>query len=266
MRKFFLSMLAAMIAGVSVNAADEAEVKLPPKDKFFIFVLAGQSNMAGRGIVEDADKKPDANVFMLTKDGKWVPAVDPVHFDKKEAGVGLCRTFAAAVAAKNPGVVIGLVPTACGGSPISTWTPGGYHDQTKSNPYDDSIKRAKLAMEAGTLKAILWHQGEGDCGKAASAVYEEKLTELIGRFRTELNAPNVPVIIGQLGQFKPWGEYVKAVNQAQINVSEKVSNCAFVKSDGLTCNKDNIHFDAASQKEFGKRYAEAYFKLTEKAK
>ena len=57
------------------------------KDKFHLFLLFGQSNMAGRGVVEPEDTKPHPRVLMLSKDGKWVPAVDPMHFDKPSAGV-----------------------------------------------------------------------------------------------------------------------------------------------------------------------------------
>jgi hypothetical protein len=31
------------------------EVKLPPKEQFHLFLLVGQSNMAGRGVVEEQD-------------------------------------------------------------------------------------------------------------------------------------------------------------------------------------------------------------------
>ena len=63
-----------------------------------IVLLIGQSNMAGRGVVEEQDRQPIPRVFMLNKAMEWVPAVDPVHFDKPDiAGVGLARSFAKGV-------------------------------------------------------------------------------------------------------------------------------------------------------------------------
>ena len=64
MMKFLLTLLsiAVMAAGV---AADP--VKLPPKEKFLLVLLAGQSNMAGRGFVQDSDKIPSPRVVMLDK-------------------------------------------------------------------------------------------------------------------------------------------------------------------------------------------------------
>lgn len=70
------------------------EVPLPAKENFHLFLLVSQSNMAGRGEVTADDQRPDPRVLMLDKEGRWVPAVDPMHFDKPAVvGVGLGRTF-----------------------------------------------------------------------------------------------------------------------------------------------------------------------------
>lgn len=50
--------------------------------------------MAGCGTVEAQDKTPHPRVLMLNKADAWVPAIDPLHFDKPAAGVGLGKTFA----------------------------------------------------------------------------------------------------------------------------------------------------------------------------
>ena len=257
-----LVMVAAL--GISVAQAQETpKMQLPVKAKFQLFLLAGQSNMAGRGDVEAVDKQVHARVFALSKDGNWVPAADPIHYDKPSAGVGPGKAFAEALADQDTNAVIGLIPAACGGSPISTWEPGAYFSDTMSHPYDDAIQRAKLAMKDGTLKAIFWHQGESDTKEALAPMYKVKLEALVARFRKDLDAPDLPVIIGQLGQFEksPWTQYTKMVNDAQMAVAKEVPHAGFVSSDGLTSKSDNLHFDARSQREFGKRYAAAYLKV-----
>ena len=131
----------------------------------------------------------------------------------------------------------------------------------------DVIKtRARKAMESGTLTVLLWHQGEADCGKENSKLYHDRFSELVKRFRRDLGAPELPVIVGQLSKFpnKPWWDGKKQVDAAQRAVVEELPPAAFVPSDGLTSNPDIVHFDAASQREFGKRYFEAYQKLLEK--
>ena len=98
-----------------------------------IFLLIGQSNMAGRGAVGASDLVPHPRVFMLTRELAWVPAVDPMHFDKPERiGTGLGKTFGAVLADADQAAVIGLVPAAFGGSALDEWTPGSPH-------YDDLI-------------------------------------------------------------------------------------------------------------------------------
>lgn len=258
-----LSGLAVLLSLPLAWSQTTNQVELPVKANFHLFLLAGQSNMAGRGDVDAEDKQPHARVLMLAQDGTWKPAVDPIHYDKPSAGVGPGRTFGIALAEADTNITIGLIPTACGGSPISTWGPGAYFNDTKSHPYDDSISRAKLAMKDGTLCGILWHQGESDWTEALAPVYKARLEALIARFRKDLNAPNVPFIIGQLGQFEksPWTTYTHLVNDAHIAVAKEVGHCAFVSSGGLTSKSDNLHFDAKSQREFGKRYATAYLKM-----
>ncbi len=242
---------------------EESEWTLPSKENFHLFLLAGQSNMAGRGVVEEQDRKVHPRVFALDKDGNWKPAVDPIHFDKSVAGVGLGKSFAIALTEQDENIAIGLMPAACGGSPISSWEPGGYHDQTKSHPYDDAIARARKAMEDGVLKGVLWHQGEADSRQERASVYGVKLKSLIERIRMALGDPSVPFVIGQLGQFaeKPWDESRKLVNAAHIKAAKDDPKVGFVSSEGLSCKSDIIHFDTKSLRELGRRFAEVYLEI-----
>lgn len=259
--------LFALFFGVAASfissAAAQSQPDLPKNQADIqLFLLAGQSNMAGRGKLDAEAAKPYPRVLSLNQEGNWQPAVDPVHWDKQGAGVGIGRAFGKIVVEKNPGITVGLIPTACGGSPIISWAPGRFHDQTKSKPYDDAMARTKRALQDGTLKAILWHQGESDVTPKDSVVYEQRLEELITRFRSDLGNPDLPVIIGQLGRFpaKPWTEGHETVDKAQQAVAKKMKNVAFVTSEGLTSH-DNLHFDTKSARELGRRYAEAYFAL-----
>jgi hypothetical protein len=200
---------------------------------------------------------------MLNQAGDWVPAVDPMHFDKPAAGVGLGRTFGLEVAKARPGVTIGLIPCAAGGSPIDTWVPGGYWEQTKSHPWDDAMRRARLALQAGTLHGILWHQGESDAKAGLAPAYAAKLHNLVARLRRELQAPAVPFIAGQMGVFAdaPWDEFKVVVDQAHRELPRAVKFSAFVSAEGLMHKGDKVHFDADSYREFGRRYATAYLQL-----
>jgi hypothetical protein len=259
MKAHLLIALAILLCG-TLHAA---EPKLPLKRDFHLFLLAGQSNMSGRGKIDPLDNSAHPRVFVLAKDGAWKPGVDPLHYDKPAAAAGMGKPFAEILAKKNPRLAIGLIPAACGGAPISVWAPGMKHAQTQSLPYDDAIARAKRALQDGTLKAILWHQGESDCTDALAAVHEEKLRELITRLRTDLGAPRLPFIIGQLGQFGKWSPATQQVDAAQQKVAQSMPHVYFVASDKLT-SADGIHFDARSLKIMAERYAEAYESMSNK--
>lgn len=241
-------------------------VKLPPREKLHLFLLAGQSNMSGRGKPDATSKQTDPRVIAVGKQGEWKIATDPLHWDKSAAGTGIGRPLAAIIAASDPGITVGLIPTACGGSPIETWQPGKYWDQTKSHPWDDSMAAAKKAMKDGTLKAILWHQGEADSIPGKSADYEKSLEALIRRFRAELDAPDLPFIIGQLGRFpaKPWDKDHEVVDAAQQAVAKRLKNVAFVPIENPVSIGDNLHFDTPTLRRFAQGYAKAYLEMASK--
>jgi hypothetical protein len=224
-----------------------------------IFLLAGQSNMAGRGELTELDRTPHPRVFALNKNDEWVIATEPIHFDKpKIRGTGPGLAFAKEIANRNPGIRVGLIPTAVGGSGIETWTPGGYHEQTNTHPWDDAVHRLGVAMKSGELKAILWHQGESDSRPGRANLYETRLHGLIRRFRDLANDDRLPFIIGQLGQFKEWTDGRQLVNAAHEAVPSHFERTRFVSSDGLNHIGDKTHFDALSARELGRRYADAY--------
>ncbi len=252
-----VASVAILVAAAEGLAADEAQTVK-------VFVLAGQSNMAGRANPKAEDEVPLPRVLTLTKEGTWVPAIDPIHFDKKNAGVGPGRTFGITLAEENPDITIGLIPCATGGSPIDAWRPGQTWHQTRSAPYDDAITRTQRALQDGVLKGILWHQGEADANLEAAKVYEKSLRTLIARFRKTFDAPALPFLIGQLGKFpqEPWGAGESFINNIHMSVAEKDPYAAFVSAKGLTCiSRKNTHFDVESVRELGRRYAAAYTTL-----
>jgi hypothetical protein len=234
-----------------------------PKKKFALYLLAGQSNMAGRGKVEEQDTTTHPRIWMLTKDNTWVLATEPLHFDKPDViGVGPGFAFAKALAEADTNVVIGLIPSAVGGSPIEVWEPGKYYEPTKSHPYDDAMKRTKIAIQKGELKGILWQQGESDSDSLHSGLYAEKLQALVSRFRKELSMKSLPFVAGTMAEFYVNGHpYAKVVNEAIIKLPEKVKNTSFVSGAGLTEKGDQTHFDSVSARELGRRYAEVFKKM-----
>jgi hypothetical protein len=177
--------------------------------------------------------------------------VDPLHWDKPVAGVGPGLTFGKSLADAQPTITIGLVPCAVGGSPIEQWQPG-------APLFKAALERAKLAAPHGTIKGIIWHQGESNASNTTEQ-YAEKLKATIEGFRKELNSPNLPFVVGTLADFFKSGS---KVNAALVNLPQAVPHTACVESKSLPHKGDNLHFSAEGARELGKRYAEAMQKLT----
>lgn len=221
-------------------------------------LLIGQSNMAGRGFIEDVPPIYNEHINML-RNGIWQMMAEPIHFDRHIAGIGPASSFAHAWTEDHPGESIGLIPCAEGGSSIDEWAIDGPLTR-------HAISEAKFAMETSELIGILWHQGESDSYGERYKAYEDKLLTLFKHLREELDVPNIPIIIGELGHFlgevgfgKSAVEY-KQINEILSKVAHSEENCYFVTSKDLTANPDGIHIDAISQRKFGLRYYEAFSK------
>jgi iduronate 2-sulfatase len=117
-----------------------------------------------------------------------------------------------------------------------------------------------LLTRAGATYAfggMVWHQGESDSNRPDE--YPALLTAFIDRVRTDLNAPGMPLVAGGLCADNPKYE---GLNAALQKLAETTKDVGFASSKGLTTFDKNVHFDARSQLELGRRMAEAMLALT----
>jgi hypothetical protein len=228
--------------------------------QFDLYILIGQSNMAGRGpITPDIADEHDDRVYTFTKDKQWVIAKHPLHFDKpKVAGVGPGLTFGIAIAHAYPNVNIGLIPCAVGGTPIEHWVPGAYDQATNTHPYDDAIERITAAMKYGTVKGVIWHQGEANSKPEKAKVYLAQLSELITRIRTLVDNPNLPFIVGELGRYRP---AYQNINAELAKLPAMIPYTDVATTEDLVHKGDTTHFDGRSAQELGRRFAAQMLKV-----
>ena len=193
----------------------------------------------------------------MLRNGRWQMMTEPIHFDRSVAGAGPAASFAQAWCNANQNEQIGLIPCAEGGSSIDEWN-------TEGTLFRHAVSEAKFAMENSELIAILWHQGESDSHSGKYKNYYQKLNTLVYSFRKELEAPEIPFIIGGLGDYlgksgfgKSCAEY-DLINRELLKYAEDNRNCYFVTGKKLYPNPDGIHINAESQRRFGIRYFEAY--------
>ena len=245
-----------LLFGIGFNMYSQTANSNKPLE---LYLLIGQSNMAGRGTLDLQSQIVSDDILMLDKTNSWVTAKDPVHFDKPIAGVGPAISFAQSMLQNKKNIQIGLIPCAWGGSPIKVWQPRSkYFDNF---PYDEAVQRAKIAMQKGVLKGILWHQGESDNDPIKAQVYLEKLKTLVVNLRKDLNAPNLPFVAGEIGYFNKENYINEIINKLPI----QLENTAVVSAQDLNDKGDHLHFDTFSARELGKRYANAMKKLEQKS-
>jgi hypothetical protein len=221
-----------------------------PDPDFHLYLLAGQSNMAGRGALDGESGKAPDRVLVLRRDLAWAPATDPLHFDKPIAAVGPGLAFGRRLAEAHPKGRIGLVPCAVGGSSILAWAPGAADAATKTHPYDDFLARAREARKAGVFKGVIWHQGESDRGKLPD--YPAKLKDLVERLRRDLEIPDLPFVAGEL---------TPAFNEALRGAAAAIPAFAVVPTGDLHDKGDRLHYDTPSARTLGVRYADALLRL-----
>ncbi len=221
------------------------------------FLLIGQSNMAGRGDINEATPVNIKRIKTL-RNGRWQTMFRPINPDRWFSGVNLAESFAEAYANKYD-VNVGLICCADGGTQLDQWKEG-------SVLYDNAVYQARLAQRTSTIAGVLWHQGEGDCREGLFQTYKPRLEKMFEALKRDLNLYDVPFLIGGLGDFLndnekfPYLKNYTAVNEQLREAAKAMPMTCFVPAEGLTSNPDNLHFNAKSLHEFGLRYFEAFEK------
>jgi hypothetical protein len=248
--------------------------QLPPGiERLDLFLLLGQSNMKGRGIMPDEPNRDPRMVMMHLRDDRWYVARHPLHLvgdaqtfsGADNAGVGPGFAFAEVVRAREPKVRVGLIPCAVGGSPIAQWQKG-------ARLYEQALRRARLALGQtaavkARVRAVLWLQGEADATPAGLAVHEAKLLKLVDDLRADLAEPALPFIAATIGEMRAEteGRENAAMNRLLLSLPEKRPHTACVDARDLRTHiGDHVHFDTAAQEAIGRRYAEKYYALVKR--
>jgi hypothetical protein len=232
-----------------------------------IFLLIGQSNMAGRASIEALDTTVVEDAFLFTG-REWEPLCNPVNrYSTVIAGdptsrLGPGYTFARKLT-EVTGRRVGIVSNARGGTGISQWQKG-YTGSNDLDLYEQAVSRARMALELSPearLAGITWHQGEGDNTADAASQYLGRLRRLVEDLRADLEAPEATLIVGEVGMWGGGGLYINPVIR---QVSNHIENAFWVSAADLvplplrdsSPNMKDPHFNALSQRVLGERYAD----------
>lgn len=238
-----------------LSSCEKEEIK-NSKQKIDVFLCIGQSNMSGRAFLKDNDTLTQNNLFLLNTKNKWELAKNPlnkhsnIRQELHRQHLGPSWSFGKQLNAFNK---IGLIVNARGGISIDQFNRDSIF-------YKKTIFRTKEALKSGgIIKGVIWHQGENDINNWKE--YREKLIKLINNIRTDLNAPNLIFISGEIGNWKLENRINSdSLNKVIRNIN--INNYDFVSAENLSPQTiDSIHFDRQSQLILGKRYAKKYLDM-----
>jgi hypothetical protein len=222
---------------------------------FHIFMLMGQSNMAGVAKSVASDRNTDERLKVLggcnQPAGQWNTANPPLSDCPGEKGWNLSDSvdpgiwFAKTLLEKLPaGDTIGLVGTAESGESINTFISGGSHHQMILN----KIAKAKTAPN-GRFAGVIFHQGESDNGNSS---WPGKVVQLYNEVKAAFGVDyDVPFILGEL----PQGGCCSGHNRLVHEAADQLPMGHWVSQEG-TAVMDEYHFDHASVVLMGQRYGE----------
>lgn len=193
---YFLVTLAVMCGPGGIARLQAQE---PP----LVFILAGQSNMAG--MASASGLQPELSAFPA-RVSYFVGANDVAPLD--EPGFGPEISIAQELAQAIPDRDIVLIKYAVAGTSLLAWSPAwdsaraATTGNTHAGPlycqlltYVDSL-RLPRGSEFG---AIFWMQGERDARyREAAQEYLQNLTRLIEAFRRDLHRPNLLFVQGMV--------------------------------------------------------------------
>jgi hypothetical protein len=258
-------------AGAPTGVPDELRGRLS------LFVLAGQSNMSGRGEVP-ASQEVDPGVFVFGNDYRWKPGREPVDdphgqvdqvsddSHRDPAGFGPGRSFGQSVRRHRPDVAIGRIPGAKGDTAIAQWQ----RSLSDATLYGSCLKRVRAASLEGIVSGLLFFQGEADAldpvryatRNLAPTDWNTRFSSVIDHFRTDIGIANLPVVFAQIGTNAAPEAFVNwaVVQEQQAAVNRPCT--AMITTDDLPL-MDAVHFTTDSYRVIGLRLSDAYLRVAE---
>jgi len=261
--------------GSQTEVSDSNGLVIPEahQGRLQLFILAGQSNMSGRGIIPASGAEVNSRIYLFGNDYRWKLAREPIDdpenqvdlvSEDRPVGVSPGMTFARTLLEQDPGRVIGLIPCARGDSAIHEWQ----RNWSDATLYGSCLKRVRAASGMGRVAGFLFFQGEVDAIAPSARPnrtllpdrWATQFTTMVQDWRRDLNLPRLPVVFAQIGSntepeiFKNWTAVQAQQRQVRLPLT------AMITTEDLAL-QDFVHFTTASYQAIGQRFAEAYLRL-----
>jgi hypothetical protein len=145
---------------------------------------------------------------------------------------------------------VAIIKFSMNGAAIQTFVPGGGQNAAMLAHYQLGLSK----LPRYRIIAFLWAQGEADTGyPEQAAAFEGHLTELINDIRTNVPAPNVPIIIHKMSNNQTAMIYRNELNVAIDAFVASDANAYATNTNDISINSDFTHFDTRGQWELGRR-------------
>jgi hypothetical protein len=242
--------------------------------KLSLFILAGQSNMSGRGEMPSEPLPVNPRVFVFGNDYRWHYGIEPMDAPQGQvdlvsrdghARYSIATSFANTLLEKDSTLIIGFIPCARGATSIEKWQ----RNLSDNSLYGSCLKRTRAASTMGHIEGILFWQGEADAlnpkaypeRKPSPFQWTEKFTRFVSDMRNDLGLPALPVVYAQLSHHNNPDKYIywEKVKDQQAQVA--LPNTKMVVTPELELS-DYVHFTKEGYDTFGKIFAEAFWELT----
>lgn len=246
---------------ISTNFPKEIQqaTHLPAKEKVWIFLLAGQSNMAGRGLVEPRDTLPNPRILTVNQHDEIVLAKEPLHYyEPTRTGLDCGMSFAKTLLMTVPAdVSILVVPAAVGGSSIQQWLGDSTYREVRL--LTNMRKKIAVARKVGVVKGILWHQGETNAMNGLEVEqHADNLKKLATIFRDIGGDAQLPFLMAELGSFSKFPEAFMKLNAQLVAYAKTDPFSLLIRTSDLKHKGDSLHFDAEGQRQMGERFASEF--------
>ncbi len=246
--------------------ADAPVIPGADQGRLALFLLAGQSNMSGRGELDRHARPTTAPVYVFGNDYRWHRAIEPVDNGRNQidrvsfdvvVGVGPALAFGERWSELNPEIPVGLIPCAMGGTSIADWQ----RQLDESTLYGSVLKRCRAASPQGTLQGVLFAQGESDATADRVDLWKAGFERWATDLRADLGRPDLPLVYAQLGDGRRTPDPAAWQRLSAIQAGIHLRDSAMVATNDLPLS-DGIHFTAEASRELGRRMADAMHALT----
>lgn len=158
-----------------------------------------------------------------------------------------------------------VVKDAKGGQPIRRWYKSwkpveGNMPTNNGDLYDRLMAKVNVAIENKKIETVtfIWMQGERDAKDKQGKVYGESLRGLFEQVSMDLKRKDINIVIGRINDFdmdnKKYSDWT-IVRDAQVEVAESFPLTAWVNTDDLNGDTNDIHALGDGYEILGKRFA-----------